>query len=491
MAPPRARTLATPRTLGLLHLATLVAGTLLVFAAHFRPWEVAFLEEWPLANDWMGNGGWAIAPNYFEWTLSRPLHLVPSLIGLTLSGGAPGGIFLILGIVAAAQFPVVIWALGPLTRSFWTSAAVALFLALHPLWPAGFLQRFLPAQTAVLALAIAVGLVIRWLMTGRARWIVATFVTLLIGFAVYPGPAAVAPLMALAVSLAVRDTTWKRRIIAVVVVVASAAFMTLYSLVITRLISPDGASYELGNIEQAGVGSVRDLVTFIGLTLLRYGFVVVAGILAIGILGAVLALTGAVPHWAGWLITGVAVVSPLCAVVFFGHIGWLQDMDRLGYTTSLALFVALVVWGITGLSHRVRLQAIIAVAVAVLSIAGAARGIAVWQPYIAVQHQLLAELKPVVEEAEGDEIVVVVDRSGVFGTLYTFPLQYLSSASGVMNDDTTAVWLCFEETDITAIPSGGVACEPDDTGSDLRLVKSVPFGHGTTDIYIGRPESRD
>ena len=460
----------------------LAIGMLAVFAVHFRPWEVGFLEEWPLANGWQMNGGWAFLPNYFEIMLSRPLHLFPSLVGLSLAGGAPGGIFLILALVAAAQVPAVIWALRPISRSFWLSGAVALFLALHPLWPGGFLQRFLPAQVAALALAVAAGLLLRWLQTGRVRWLVWAFVTLLIGFAVYPGPAAVAPLMALTLALAVR-ATWRRRFWAIGAVIASSAAMTLYSLVITRLIAPQATSYELGNIEEAGVKSVGELVRLIQTTLFAQGQLVLLGIVAVGLLGAILSLTGAVPNWAGWLMLGVAVASPASAIVYFGHTGWLSDIDRLGYVISLSLFAALLVWPLTSTGRQVRLEAVVAALLAIIALAGGVRGVQHWQPYVAAQHNLLTALGPAVQQASGDEIVVVIDHSGTFGRMSTFPVQYLAHASAVWNEDPTFVWLCFD--DPALLPSGGSLCDVSDTGDNLKLVDTLNVETGTVDIYVG------
>ncbi len=481
----RAHSDATPTRRAWVRPTVLVLATLIVFTAHFRPWEVAFLEEWPLAADWNGNGGWAFAPNYFEWTLSRPLHLIPSLLGLAITNGAPSGIFAILGLVAAAQVPVVVWALRPVSRSFSLSLAVALFLALHPLWPGGFLQRFLPAQTAALALAIALGLLIRWLQSGRVRWIIWGCAVLLIGFLVYPGPAVAAPLMALAVALVV-EATWKRRLWAVAAVTATSALMTLYSLVISRLISPDGKSYETGNIEVAGVRSVRELVTYVQSTLFTQGELVLLGVLAVAILGAILALTGAIPHPAGWLITGVALVSPVTTIVYFGHTGWLSDIGRLGYVISLSLFIGLVIWPTSSTGRRVRLEMVLAGLLVLLSAIGGVRGIQHWQPYIETQHRLLEALGPVVREAGEGEVVVVIDRSGTFGLEPSFPLQYLASASRVWNDDDTPVWLCFEEP--SPVPGGAVLCDPKDTGEDLRLITTLTQPTGAVDIYIGRKD---
>ncbi|KAA9111233.1 hypothetical protein [Microbacterium rhizomatis] len=465
--------------------AALIVGCLVVFAAHFRPWEVAYMEEWPLARDWMGGGALGFASNYVQWTLSRPLHLLPTMLGLAIGGGWPGMIFLVLALVAVGQLLAVMWALRPMGSPVWLNVAVGLFLALHPLWPGGYLQRFLPAQTAALALAIAIGMFIRWLLRGRVRWLVWGAVVLLAGLATYPGPAAVAPLAAVVLALAVK-APWRRGILLAVTATATSALMTFYSLVVTRFISPDAPSYEIGNIQQAAVGSLHDLITYVETTLLRDGPIVLAGIAAIAVLGAVLALSGAIPHPDGWLIAGTALVSPVTTIVFFGNTGWLSDIDRLGYVISLALFAALMVWPIARTGLRPALSAILASALILASLAGGAVGIRHWQPYIAAQHLLLTELGPVVREAGPGEVVTVIDRSGSLGLFPSFPLQYLGPASVVWNHDDTPVWLCFEPP--TPVPGGGSVCDPKDTGVDMRLIRSVPLSGGVADIYIGRLE---
>ncbi|WP_433586460.1 hypothetical protein [Microbacterium hydrocarbonoxydans] len=464
--------------------ALVVLGALVAFAAHFRPWEVAFLEEWPLAEFWMERGGFAFAANYFEWSLSRPLHLAPTGLGLALSGGTPFGIWVVLGLVAAGQFLAVVWALRSVGRSFWVTGAVALMISLHPFWPGGYLQRFLPAQTAALALFLAAGLLIRYLQQGRVRWIVWAGVAIILGLCVYPGIAVASPLMALVVALAV-PSSWKRRIIGTVTITVSAAIVMLYSLVIARMIVPGGATYESGNFAPATVGGPREFVMHVGTVLVGPGFVVLGGIIFIALLGGALALAGAIPQWAGWLITGTAAVSPACVLVFFANILWLQDVERVAYATSLGLAIALLVWPLTSLGQRVRLEAVIAIVLVAITLVGAVRGIHRWQPYIALQHQLFSELAPVVKEAEGDEIVVVVDHSGMFGSEYTLPQHYMSSASHVMNGDPTRVWLCYLPTDPPL--AGAVPCNDADTGKDLRLVSSFTVPQGDVDIYIGTP----
>jgi hypothetical protein len=465
--------------------AVIVVGALVVFLFHFRPWEGGLLEEWAIADDWQRDGGWGVFAGYLQWTLSRPLHLFPTLIGLAVGGGAPSAIFGVIAVVAVGQYLAVIWAVRPLSRSFWVSTSVAFAIALHPLWPGGFLQRFLPAQVAMLALLLALGFAVRYLRSGRARWAIALGLTLLAGLGFYPGPAVVAPIAAAAVALTVQASL-RRRIVVVATATAASAVMTLYSLAVVRLVSSDGAgSYELNNIEQAAVTSIGDLIRYIGFTIVGQGLLLIAGVLAVATLGALLALTGAIPDRIGWLIAACAVVSPMTAVVFFGSAAWLQDIDRLGYTTSMMLAVSLLLWPIAGGDRRPPLEHVLASVLVAVSLLGAWTGVRHWQQYVGIQHELFAALTPVVEATDGDEAVVVVDRSGNLGQLYTFPLQYLDPAARVATGDPTHVWLCFDEASSQPLPAGGTVCAPSDL-EKLQLVTTAPIGSGEVDLYTGQ-----
>lgn len=463
-------------------------GAALAFGLHFRPWEAGFLEEWPLAEFWKAEGGVAFFAQYGPWSLSRPLHLVPTAMGLALSGGAPGGIFVILGLTAAAQFLAFVWAVRPLRPSFWLASALGLVVALHPLWPGGYLQRFLPAQVAALGLIVAAGFFVRWLVAGRVRTLLFAMLAIIVGLCVYPGAAAAAGLVALVLALAL-NAPLRRRVWAVAAAIAAAALVTVYSLVITRLIAPDAPTYESGNLAAGAAATPHEFVDYLIAVLSGPGLLILAGVVLVALLGPLLSLSGAVPHVTGWLVTGAAVVSPLCAVVFIGNAAWLQDPERIAYATSLGLIAALLVWPATSRQARLRLQVVVAAVLAVAAVWGGVRAVAYWQPYIALQHQLFEELAPVVAEASGDEIVVVVDHSGTYGSEYTLPQLYISSASHVMNDDDTRVWLCALASD----PRLGntPVCDPADTGDDLRLIKSFAVPNGSVDLFIGTPPQSD
>jgi len=157
----------------------------------------------------------------------------------------------------------------------------------------------------------------------------------------------------------------------------------------------------------------------------------------------------------------------------------------------VALVAGLLLWPLTSTGARPRVQTVIAIGMLLVTAVGVVRGIQHWQPSMQTQKQLLAELKPIVKKASGDELVVVIDHSGTYGTQFTFPLQYLGSASRVMNQDSTPVWLCFDSSDPYQIPGGGVECDPDDTGTDLRLQTVVHRPGGDVDIYLSRKDSDD
>lgn len=460
-----------------LQVAALIVGIVVVFALHFRPWEIAFLEEWGFAFDWRRFGLAGVIDLMAEWTVSRPLHLVPTLLGLAIGNGAPGAIFFVLAAVAVGQLLLVLWALRPVVPSFWVRGALGLFLALHPVWAAGYLQRFLPAQTAALALVVAMGLLIRWLLHGRRRALVWACVAMLLGLCAYPAPAAVAPLMALAIALGIRNTTNRRRIAAVVAMVATSALMTVYALVISRIVVPDAAYEQSDGTVAIGL---RAGVTLVGSTLLSTGMPVVLAIIAVAVLGAVASLTGSTPNAVGWLVSGIALVSPVTAVVFYGNTGWLGDIDRLAYVISLSLFVALCVWAANISGVRVRLEMVIVILVAVASLVGGVRGVLVWQPWVQLQHNLLAELGPVMREADDDEIIAVVDRTGTLGTVGAFPGAYLRVAAAYWNDDATSVWICPQPPDD---PTEDVVCGTGESAQNFRLQETVRVPQGEIDIY--------
>lgn len=472
---------AAPRPRRWPQRTALIAGLIIVIALHFRPWEVAFLEEWGFAFDWQRFGLWGVIELMAEWTVSRPLHLVPTLIGLTIGNGAPGAIFIVLAAVAAGQLLLVLWALRPVVSSFWMRWALGMFLALHPVWAGGYLQRFLPAQTAALLLVVSMGLLIRWLLDGRRRSLVWACVVMFLALCVYPGPAAVGPLMALALALGIRSSTNRRKIAAVVAMTGTSALMTLYVLVISRIVVPDSAYEQSVGVMTVGL---RDGITMVGTTLLSTGLPAVLSIIAVAVLGAVCSLTGATSNSAGWLISGVALASPLTAVVFYGNTGWLGDIDRLAYVISLTLFVALCVWAANTTGVRVRLEVVTVIVIVTVSVLGGVRGVLTWQPWVQLQHELLSEIGPVMAEAEGDEIVAVVDRTGALGTVGAFPAGFLMVAAIYWNDDGTRTIICPPPPED---PSDEAVCWAGETARDFRFQKTVQVPQGEIDVYIAQP----
>ncbi|MFF2273371.1 hypothetical protein ACFVTX_13905 [Agromyces sp. NPDC058136] len=465
-------------------VVAVVVGAIVVFAAHFRPWEGGLYEEWTLARYWQLWGGRTTFAAFAELMLSRPLHLVPTFTGVAIGGGEPSGIFVVMGLVAAGQFLAVLWALRPISRSIWINIGVALVIGLHPLWPGGFLQRFLPAQTSILALLIAAGFMIRWLQQGRARWLIGACLALLLGFAVYQGPAGVAPILAIVLALTV-SAGWRRKILLVVAATASTVVMALYAIVIVRIVvPPERASYELMNLESSGAQSPSEVVRLVGGTLVGEGRPLLLGIFVVVALGALLSLTRAIPYTAGWLMAGVALASPVCAFVYFGNVEWLQDIDRVGFAVALALSVALLIWPITAAARPRRLQLAVTAVLVAIACAGAAAGIAVWQPYLHVQQRLLGSLAPIVHETADSDTVVVVDYSGTFGDLLTLPNGYLSGASFIANHDATNVLICYPPDGSHPVPAGNVFCDPD-TLAGLRSAGDLTMPGGTVDFYVG------
>lgn len=465
-------------------LVVVVVGAVVVFAAHFRPWEGGLYEEWTLARYWQLWGGRNTFAAFAELMLSRPLHLVPTFLGVAIGDGEPAGIFVVMGLVAAGQFLVVLWALRPISPSIWISVGVALVIGLHPLWPGGFLQRFLPAQTSVLALLIAVAFMIRWLQQGRARWLIGMCVALVAGFAVYQGPAGVVPIVAIVLALTI-SASWRRKIVLVIAATAATALMALYAIVIVRIVvPPERDSYELMNMNASGARGLGEVIRLVAGTFANEGRFLLLGIFAVVALGALLSLARAIPYEAGWLMAGVALSSPVCAMVYFGSVEWLQDIDRVGFAVSLALSVALLIWPITAARRPRRLQLVVAATLVAIALAGGAAGIASWQPYLNAQHQLLNALAPIVHEAADNETVVVVDHSGTFGDLLTLPNGYLSGASFVANHDASNVLICFPLEGRYPVPAGNVNCDPE-TLAHLRPAGHLTMPGGNVDFHVG------
>jgi hypothetical protein len=156
----------------------------LVTVAHFRPREGGLLEEWGLALAWK-RAGLAGFLDHLPLVAGRPLHLVPAYLGLWISDGGVTGMYLVLTATALAQFCVAGWALRPVVGQPILRALVVAAIALHPLWPAGYLLRYLPAQVSVLLFLVWFGFAVRYVGGGGAARPVAGSAALLVGLLTY------------------------------------------------------------------------------------------------------------------------------------------------------------------------------------------------------------------------------------------------------------------------------------------------------------------
>ncbi|EIC09006.1 hypothetical protein OR221_0714 [Microbacterium laevaniformans OR221] len=462
-------------------ITVLSVAAVLSFALHFRPGEVAFLEEWPLAEYWNEHGLLGFAAHYGPWSASRPLHLVPTALGLLLGGGSPVGIFAILGLVAAGQFLLVMWALKPVQPPFVVAVAIGLFVSLHPLWAAGYLQRFLPAQTAVLVVIVVVGAVVRFVGGGRVHWLWIAGACTAIALCIYPGPAAAVPLLTLSVCLAMKSSL--RRLASVIAaVLVPAALVTLYSLVVVRVFTPSGSSYESSTVDVAAVASPVQTLTMIADTLVAEGRLILLAMVVVIAIAVTLGVTRIMTPRSAVVMAVVALCGPACAVVFFGNASWLHDIDRVSYASSLGALAALLAWPLAAARVHRGVQTTLALALIAVSVVGAVRGVESWQPFISLQHKLFTQIAPIAAEVQEGQIIVVVDHSGTYGSEYTLPQYYISSASHIMTGRATQVWLCSMPGD-PPLDSAG-ECTVDALGPNAVKVSTFEVPHGSVDIYL-------
>jgi hypothetical protein len=93
--------------------------------------------------------------------------------------------YLVLTATALAQFCVAGWALRPVVGQPILRALVVAAIALHPLWPAGYLLRYLPAQVSVLLFLVWFGFAVRYVGGRGAARPVAGSAALLVGLLTY------------------------------------------------------------------------------------------------------------------------------------------------------------------------------------------------------------------------------------------------------------------------------------------------------------------
>ena len=426
--------------------AAIIAGVV-VFFCHFRPWEVGLLEEWGFADS-VNRHGWSVFvdPSFVE--LGRPLQNLVVFVAL-----APGlgilGIQLMLGVVAVGQFVVVLRFGSRDGLRPWLALIVALVFALHPLWPAGFILRYLCAQIAILGTIAAISLIYRYLHGARAWLLLPSAVLVVAALLTYQAPAAVLPLAALALSVMIPAATVRRRWLATVVIVAAVAATTLWSTVIAQKLAPSGATYESSLLGISGGGgalqtvkTILRSVAQIPVTLTsRAPATVIAVVVLLVILFALHRSIG-MSRRVTWTLAVLTILSLVMSAPYAVNPIHVLDPERVGGPAALTLEIVVMLWCLLSPERAVPLQTAVAAGLLVATAAATAISLTYWGRYSGIQRSLLTLIAPAVTQATGHQRVLIEDGSGVLGDVYTgFPAD-LSSSSHVFNSDPTNVVMC-------------------------------------------------
>jgi|GEM_PF-831795 Predicted glycosyltransferases len=440
-APPAVEQNRRLRTLRLTPWAAFIAvGAVLIALQHFRPWEGGLLEDWSFAVKWL-RYGWSFFPEELPSTLGRPLHHLPVAIGLALGDGGIVGQFAVLAVVAVLQFFVVlrILATRPIPRTVTLVGAFA--AASHPLWAAGDILRFLPAQASALAFWIAVACWFRVSDGGRRRVAVGGAAAIALGLLSYQALALTAVLAAFAI-WAIRSRGLGRLGLIVGATVAATGLVGLWSVVIAPRLVPRSYESTLGNSFPSPVDSIvavlRTLVT-------EAPWIVVVAVVSCVALAAV-ALTRLMSRRAAGVLGAMILVSPLTGLTYATSPLHLNDPERIGFPVSTTIVVAILIgiaalpWGRVGTPTTI----VASIAAALACVVGTAFGIAQWTGYGLTQQRALELVAPAVADAEGDEVVLVRDSSGILGDVYTLLPPHFTFASLVTTGDPTVIELCTE-----------------------------------------------
>jgi hypothetical protein len=457
--------------------SVLTAGAVLaVFFVHFRPWQGGLLEDWGLALAWNteGFGGYAAS---LPVTLGRPFVLLPHYVGMALSNGGFVGPYLVLGCVAVAQLVAAMWAVAPLTGMRSLRWAVALALALHPWWAAGDILRFMPAQVSVLGVVLWLGASVRFLASGRTRWVLLLVLATMSGLLTYQASAAA--LVLGAAVLAIMSGARRPRQIALVILTAGASVAVVtWSTVIAPRISPVSYESQLRASTIDIAGSFRLIVQTVVLHAPSSFFAA----LIVAVIVIALGFSQRLSRGHVWMLLIAVFATPLSALVFFSQLTWLNDPERVALPIGVMLWVVLCCLLPALSTHRlVRVSA--AAVLLTGTTFGALVGYVTWTSYAASQQVLINAVQSVRRNVPQNAELVVADQTGRFGDLYLLLPPLLSVALDVEHGAGAQATLCT--------PAGVVGKTPDcSTLLDGKVV--TPLGdlvttRGTFKIYELQP----
>ena len=421
-------------------IVVIVAG-ILVFLAHFRPWQGGLAEDWEWVVDWRGSLR-ALWPSM----IGRPLLLVPYAIGYWLTDGGVVGQFIVLGTVAVLQFAAAFWALRPLLGNRMVRLVLAFLLAMHPWWSGGFILRFIPAQVATLWWIVWLGAAVRLLSGHTRRWTLLMVAAPLLGMLTYPSSTPVLVVSAAALAFLASEIPRGRRVLvasgtAVPVIVAS-----LWTVVIAPRIQYTYEGDLLGNT--FGLDrSLRSSLRQIAKTLLFEATPLVMAGVALGLAIIALLVTRKVGLRQGVVALAMIAVAPLTALVFFATNNGLSDPERTAIPVGLTLWLVAVGVVMT-LGAFPRLSAVTAIAVAGVTFVGAGAHLLTWTQYSQLQLGLIRGIQPYRVQLPDSASVWVEDSSGLYGGLYTLYGPYLNHALQVNYGSGASFSICTTVGDL-------------------------------------------
>jgi hypothetical protein len=398
-------------------------GTGLVFFAHFRPWQGGLVEEWGLALAWERYGLAAYTqPASLDVTLARPLLLFPVYLALEISRGSFVGLYAALALVGIAQLALANWALSAMGTARGVRWALALAVALHPWWIAGYAVRFLSAQIAIALCILWFGSLVRYLRGGGRWWLLAGSAALLTACLTYPAPA-LAIFFGLGAVIVGTRVGLRRAVVASSATLATIGLYGVWALVVApRLATTYESGIIAGNDTPPGQ-AVKAVVRTLALDAPGpFVFLIVSAVVVLS-----LGFSQVLTPGRAWIALGLAMSSVGAALIYYPSRFHLSSGEHISLAVGLAAWF--VVCGVSaGIGRSPRLAVLLQGVTVIAVLVGAVAGYTTLGRYAAGQQSMLALAAEMREHVAPGERLVVADSSGYYGSLYLFIPPYLDVA---------------------------------------------------------------
>lgn len=439
------------------------AGTVVAIFAMALYFARPLLEEWGLALYFRVHGVDSYVTLAKKFPL-RPLQIAPSAVQSALFGEGSLAFAVTFGLLLVAKYAALRWAVGPFlpARVAWLTACLGTVLI--P-WAAAWRGRYGPAELSAAFLFIALGGVLRSREQGRVKWIVvagvavglmlATYQALVVCAALLPVVALVGlPPPAVARDEAVR--VWIRRVaVAWSPIALGGALYGIYSLLAVD--AAGSAGYEgvivdstTNRLSVSGAwSSIPDLYrTAYNDT--PWALPLFAGILALLVGGPISTLASRRARTAWTVGLGAALVLlPFMALAYIASTSYLRDADRVGFPVSVG-FVLLTLTALLRFADAGRFPTPPAIERQLaLAIPVVVAGLVLWTLPLAranlrdyqAEDFLLSGTAIAVRDAHAKS-VVVEDRTGTLGDIYTLYQSAFWSALTLRGSVVTTATLC-------------------------------------------------